>query len=77
MKIKTTEADQPIIEWVDKMAKHFRRSRGQQIMWLLKRLMVIQNNGGMGFSTVSKSDIFNGSETPKTTKPKDPHEQAV
>jgi len=64
MKIKTTEADNPILEWVDKMAKYFRRSRSQQIMWLLKRLATIQQEEG--FLTVAKSEIFNGSKTPST-----------
>jgi hypothetical protein len=63
MKIKTTIKDQPIIEWVDIMAKYFRRSRSQQIMWLLDRLMIIQTKDTS--SVVSKEIIFNGVHTPK------------
>jgi len=63
MKIKTTDADKPTLDWVDKMAKYFRRSRSQQIMWLLNRLAIIQQMDE--YHTVAKSEIFNGSQTPK------------
>jgi hypothetical protein len=65
MKIKTTIDDQPILDWVDSMAKYFRRSRSQQIMWLLKRLMIVQTKESS--SLISKAQIFNGLQTPKIT----------
>jgi hypothetical protein len=64
MKIKITESDKPVIEWIDEMAKYFKRSRSQQIMWLLGRLKVVQQ-GSYGV-LVAQAEIFNGTKTPKT-----------
>lgn len=43
MKIKTKPEDQDLLDWIDKKAKTYRRTRGQQILWFLSRLKIVDN----------------------------------